>query len=324
MVEGLQALDDKVAAATLKGLANTSTKSLRTHINAYVHFCQKYDLYMFETSPLHLRRYLLHLSETHKSVDSMKNYIAGVKNFYLLMGREPPDTSDYLYKLTVTGLTRIKGHVTKQAAPVTPQLLLDLFPYVQFTDPRELVAWVATVVNFYTLSHKSNYLPDSGKKFDPHQHLTRGNLSKVGGMYFVRTRYAKNIQFKQQELTIPLMVNPDKRVCPVYWLDYMCWEIPVGPSDPAYTVPRGNGKFALSYSQYTAVFRKWLAQAGYPAKKYSTHSLRRGGATWAARTGLPPHIIKMMGAWRSQAYLRYIELTLQDKCDAMFTFTMAM
>ena len=277
VVERLRTLDDRVAFATLKGLANTSTQSLRTHINAYVQFCQKYDLYMFDTAPLHFRRYLIHLSETHKSVDSMKNYIAGAKNFYLLLGKEPPDTSDYLYKLTVTGLTRLKGHVTKRAAPVTPQLLLDLFPYVNFVDKRQLVAWVATVVNFYTLFRKSNYLPDSGKRFNPHQHLTRGNLTKVGGMYFVHTWYAKNIQFKQEEITIPLMVNPDKRICPVYWLDYMCWDIPAVASDPAYTVPRAQGNFALSYSQYTSIFRKWLTQAGYPAKQYSTHSLRRGG-----------------------------------------------
>ena len=271
-----------------------------------------------------MRRYLLYLSETHQSVESMKNYISGVKNFFHLMGKEPPDTGDYLYKLTVTGLTRIKAHVVKRAEPVTPGLLLDLHAQVDFNSKKELVAWVATMVNFYTLFRKSNYLPDSSKKFNPGQHLKRSNLTKMGGMYFVQTRYAKNIQFQQEQLTIPLMVNPDRRICPVYWLDFMLWDTPALPSDPVYALSRKDGIVAMSYPQYTGILRKWLQMAGYPAKKYSTHSLRRGGATWASRKGLPGHVIKMMGAWKSQAYLKYIELSLQDKCEAMRHFTLAM
>ena len=194
MVSRLRQLDSKVADAAIRGIANTSTKSLRTHINAYVNFCLKYDLYMFDNSSLQMRRYLLHLSETHKSVDSMKNYISGVKKLFLVNGKGTPDTSDYLYKLTVSGLLHIKAHVVKRAEPITPQLLTQLYAHVDLGSIKEVVAWVATVVNFYTLFRKSNYLPDSAKKFIPTQHLKRSNLTKVGGMYMVSTRYAKNIQ----------------------------------------------------------------------------------------------------------------------------------
>ena len=121
------------------------------------------------------------------------------------------------------------------------------------------------------------------------------------------------------------MPNADTRICPVFWLDYMLWLMPGVPSDPTYSVPRGVEQVnaALSYSQYTNILRRWLKAAGFPAKMYSTHSLCRG-ATWAARTGLPGHVIKVMGAWREQAYLKYIEVTLQDKCEAMHLFTLAM
>ena len=34
----------------------------------------------------------------------------------------------------------------------------------------------------------------------------------------------------------------------------------------------------------------------------------------------PPHIIKIMGDWKSDAYLRYLTLTLQDRYDAMTQF----
>ena len=39
---------------------------------------------------------------------------------------------------------------------------------------------------------------------------------------------------------------------------------------------------------------------------YNTHSLRIGAASDAAKNGLPEHLIKLRGRWKSDAYLRYL------------------
>ena len=39
---------------------------------------------------------------------------------------------------------------------------------------------------------------------------------------------------------------------------------------------------------------------------YGAHSLRIGGATALAYSGAPEHVIKALGRWRSDAYLRYL------------------
>ena len=48
------------------------------------------------------------------------------------------------------------------------------------------------------------------------------------------------------------------------------------------------------------------------------------GVTWAAVCTFPPDIIRLMGDWRSNAYMKYIDMSLQDKYDAMLEFNMVM
>ena len=148
-VHKLQKLDADLASSTSRGIADSSAKGLKTHINKYVDFCQEYDLYLFSPEVLQFRRYLQHLTKTHNSPDSMRNYISGAKSLYLIMGHQPPEISDYLYRLTLRGITRDKGHTPKQAQPVTPQMLVELYHWVDLQEPVQLVSWTATLVGFY-------------------------------------------------------------------------------------------------------------------------------------------------------------------------------
>ena len=51
-----------------------------------------------------------------------------------------------------------------------------------------------------------------------------------------------------------------------------------------------------------------LATHGIDSTKYAAHSFRRGGATAAHAAGASEALIKALGDWRSNAYLRYIEI----------------
>ena len=58
---------------------------------------------------------------------------------------------------------------------------------------------------------------------------------------------------------------------------------------------------------HTLKLRECLKALGYPADKYSGHSFRRGGASFALQCGLPTDLIKLQGDWSSNAYERYLE-----------------
>ena len=42
---------------------------------------------------------------------------------------------------------------------------------------------------------------------------------------------------------------------------------------------------------------------------YTGHSFRRGGATYAFRSGVPGELIQVMGDWKSDAYKRYFDFS---------------
>ena len=51
---------------------------------------------------------------------------------------------------------------------------------------------------------------------------------------------------------------------------------------------------------------KLLNQLGFASSFFSSHSLRRGGASWLLNAGVPLHIIRILGDWKSDAVFQYL------------------
>ena len=62
----------------------------------------------------------------------------------------------------------------------------------------------------------------------------------------------------------------------------------------------------LSRSEFGHLLKKTLEAAGLETSRYSGHSLRIGAATSAAAAGVPDHLIKVLGRWRSEAFQLYV------------------
>ena len=62
------------------------------------------------------------------------------------------------------------------------------------------------------------------------------------------------------------------------------------------------------YRDFHKVLRWLLVKAGYQASAYSSHSFRRGGATFAFSLGVRGELIQAQGDWVSDAYKLYLDL----------------
>lgn len=71
--------------------------------------------------------YAQFLSRSFKSVNSIKNYLSGVKLLHLYLDDDYPKFDEFQLKLTLKGLARINPHCLKQALPTTPQIWLRIF-----------------------------------------------------------------------------------------------------------------------------------------------------------------------------------------------------
>ena len=68
---------------------------------------------------------------------------------------------------------------------------------------------------------------------------------------------------------------------------------------PLFTFSSGD---FLTRSAISTTTKSLLSAAGIDPGAYSSHSYRIGAATAAAEAGLPDHLIKTLGRWRSTAY----------------------
>lgn len=57
---------------------------------------------------------------------------------------------------------------------------------------------------------------------------------------------------------------------------------------------------------FTRMLRDCLSKAGLSTAAFATHSLRRGGATFASDCGLALDDVKRLGGWSSDAVRRYV------------------
>ena len=71
------------------------------------------------------------------------------------------------------------------------------------------------------------------------------------------------------------------------------------------------------YVKLSELYKRWMTQSGHSGK-CTLHGLHRGGATWAFEQGIASDAICKMGDWQSEAYLRYIDISL-DTCIKTMT-----
>ena len=89
---------------------------------------------------------------------------------------------------------------------------------------------------------------------------------------------------------------------------------------PAFLLTGPTNLKPLLYGPFVARLKKCIKAIGLDPKHFSSHSLRRGGATWAAQIGLPGEVIQMLGDWHSDAYLLYMSIPMSSKIRNMTHF----
>ena len=312
-------LDMEVAHTKGQAVKNSTKKNLMCQLRAYQKFCDKYLLRYFPCDNQQICRFGQHLSKTMVSPESIGNYQSAVRTFHALLGLPIPDADEKQMKMFAQGIRRLMDHEVKQAEPITPEILLKISNVVKYTDHVEMVAWVATLIGFTMFLRKSNLVPDSMETFNPAMQFRRADFNLTGPFSAIMAEitWAKNIQFKQKVLRLPVLPVNNKAICPVIWIYYMFEKIPAEPEDPAFTIFNNGQKTSLSANQLIARIRKWLTLIKLPADKYSLHSLRRGGATFAHQCNIEGQMIKLLGNWASDCYKRYVDVSLDERYDTM-------
>lgn len=229
-----------------------------------------------------------------------------------------PLADNYELLCVKRGVARTLGNIPNPKLGVTPELLMCLFDYLDLESSFDRCFWFAILVGFYAYLRKATLVPVSATNpGDKCLLISDLAIDESQTVLNVSVRYTKTIQFRERALCIPLAkVTHNPALCPV--VAWRLWKssAPRTESLPLFSYRTSGGIKWITHSKLVGRLRELLGAAGFNPKRYSGHSLRRGGAEFSARLGLSHLVIQLRGDWKSQAYLRYVSLHYNVNLDA--------
>ena len=298
----LRQLHQDLVHTQKKAFAKGTISNLKSQWNKFSQFMEKMDKPCVPISPIQLCLYIQFLSRSLRSPQSVRSYVSGLKVLHKFLDLPFPSYSDINVQLTFKGLDKSIAHIPHQAAPITPQILYHMFSILDFTDPVHLVFWT-----LFLFARKSQFIPNSTSQSSLVHLVKQSQVRFINGLLQVTFTWTKTRQSGGIPLIIPLVSIPESPLCPVTAYLSMVAAIPAPSQSPAFVLPLKGKLVPIVYSVFHKVLRACISQIGGKPKDYSSHSFRRGGATYAFSTGVRGEMIQTQGDWVSDAYKRYLE-----------------
>lgn len=302
-----ESLDRDVQFFRNHTFATSTNNTYRTQRRVYFDFCAQLGISPVPLSQADLGRYIAFLSR--KLVfSSIRQYLNIIRLLHLDAGLPNPLDNNWYISSILKGVKRVKGNTVTQKLPITIDILTGILTKLNLQLSLDRCFWAACLVAFFSFFRKSNLLIQSRTSFDPTRHLCVSDIEFTTQGVVLTVRWSKVIQFRERHLFIPLPHIPNSVFCPSSALLLLTLECPAAPTPaPLFRYKDQSATSALTQSAFTLKLRHCLTALGYPADKFTGHSFRRGGASFALQCGLPTDLIKLQGDWSSNAYERYLE-----------------
>jgi integrase len=171
--------------------------------------------------------------------------------------------------------------------------------------PFHLVIFCAMLIAFFAFLRKGNIASKTSTWDDDTHALSRDDIFIHWPTYtlWLRIRRTKTIQFDERLLWVPIKGQRGHPLDVVALFSRMCDAIPATATDHAFTTPSGR---PLTHDEFVDWTKHLVRNIGLDPSQVSGHSFRRGGASFALYSGVPDAFIKLIGDWRSNAYLAYL------------------
>jgi hypothetical protein len=237
---------------------------------------------------------------------SLKRKIQGLLSWHKDLGLDTSGVVSSRVNRVITGANKYHGlQVKAQPLPITLPILQKLLLVIHdnmsiFGGRQQALALIAAFTLGFACFMRMGELTYAS--FDERFDLGIGSvkLSHTTTSY-VKLPASKTDVFRIG-VTTTIPIGPAD-VCSVRALSRYLREVPPSPSGALFHL--NNSPFTKG--RVVGYLSKALMEAGYPAHRFSGHSLRRGAATWAASIGMAGKEIQTLGRWNSDCYKLYID-----------------
>ena len=187
------------------------------------------------------------LSRSFKAISSVQNYISGVRTLHALLEVPFSAASSIELKLTLRGLKRMKPHMVREAAPLSPMILHKIHGLLDLRKPFDATMWALLLVSFFTLSRKSNLVVTGGRPFDKNKQLCRSDILVCNKGLLVQFRWSKTNQFGNKVLFVPVLAIFNCLLCPLAAYVNMVKLVPAAEDGPAFVLAIDDRCHPISY-----------------------------------------------------------------------------
>ena len=201
--------------------------------------------------------------------------------------------------ILLRGAKRLLGQAVSRKSAITPSILhaaSDLLIF-QFLYMRPCGLFFSLRSSLFL--RKCNLVPDNPQQISP-KVITRANLVFTPSGANIHVSASKTIQCHQRTLVLPIPSIPGSRVCPISALRRHLSLNPVASSTPHFTVLLGSGLEPITHKQFSGFLSRVASRLHLDPSRFSPHSCRRGGATFAFDCHIPSEIIKLQGDWHQR------------------------
>ena len=225
--------------------------------------------------------------------------MSGVRRLYLQRGLTDPTKDNYTLRCIIKGQKRERNEGTSTKLPITPELLHHFAKNTNKSSPKQVAFMTAALISFFGFLRKANVTSNDPNDPSP---LTIKDIKFEKETYtlWITLHHTKTIQLGEREIIIPIAGSKESTIDPIKWL-----KLHLKLSPPT---SEKSKLFSFSHKEFTTRTKSAIRNCGIDPDKYSGHSYRRGGATFAFSKGAPTEWIKQIGDWKSEAYLRYISI----------------
>ena len=295
-------------------ISNSTRRTYTTAIQCFLKFFVMY----FSVSGLTLQnlpcinedviiRFVTHCQHALKlRFDTIKLYLAGIRFHYLRQGHADPLVGTDRLQIILRGIKRSQNNIRKVRLPITSFILKQLCDLLDkgFMSPQiDLMLQCIFKVAFYGFLRCGEFTCNANESM--FLRMRDINVDVENAFFTLNLPCSKTDPFRQGVL---ITIHENAVLRPVHtmrqYLD-MRYKFAASAFSPLFTDNFHDG-IALTRDKFLSHLNSLLQILGYPDGQFSGHSFRIGAATSAAAAGVEDHVIKTLGRWSSDCYLRYI------------------
>ena len=246
---------------------------------------------------------------------TIKIYLAGIRHHYIRENITCPLTDTaHLHQLqySLTGVKKSQDNTSSKRLPITKNILTDI---VHILASKPGIYHRAMLISACTLAFSGflrcgEFTSASKNNFDSQSNLCVCDVEMSDKHFNLRLKVSKTDIFRQG-ITIPIY-SLNSSICPVrHMKEYLKLRTSSGasPLSPLYLTKEGC---ILDRTYFIQSVKELLSELNLNPEHYNGHSFRIGAATSAAESGVPDHLIKTLGRWTSDCYVRYIRTDLDS------------